>query len=269
MTNGDMQTRPRCVARYADVNYYGGHYLEAGLAAIEQTQRRFPLRANTDTKHYSDDGHQRYHFINTRFGAQLRGRILDVGSRHNTLRDVLKKEAELVDKHNPALPNFDWELEPLPFASNSFDTVVCLDTLEHIDALHTALDDLVRVSKQFIIVSLPNCWRSTSREVLCARSRSASYGLPPEAPHDRHKWYFNSEDIEAFMSYNAQRLGLQVHSLWFHAPRRKWTHTLLQLAIRALPERYFKNLLVKTVFVCLEKPQEHRAVALAAGGLST
>ena len=64
----------------------------------------------------------------------------------------------------------------------------------------------------------------------------------------------NSEDVEDFMFYNAQRLGLKVHSLCFHAPRRKWTHTLLHIAVRAMPDRYFKNLLVKTVFVCLEKP---------------
>jgi Methyltransferase domain len=254
MTDSEVPSAPPCVARYADANYFGGCYDEAGLAAIAHARQRLDLRANTDTKHYSDDGHQRYHLINARFGAQLQGRILDVGSRHNTLRDLLHKDAELVDKHNPALPHFDWELEPLPFAGNTFDTVVCLDTLEHIDGLHKALTDLVRVSKKYIIVSLPNCWRTTTREVLCARSRSASYGLPPEAPHDRHKWYFNSEDIEDFMFYNAQRLGLKVHSLCLHAPRRLWTHTLLQLAVRALPERYFKNLLVKTVFVCLEKP---------------
>ena len=245
---------PRFVARFANADYYGGGYDEAGLHAVTHTRNRFPLRANTDHRHYSRDGHQRYWVINEQFSAQLQGKILDVGSRHNTLRELLKKDAQLVDKHNPALPDFDWETTPLPFADGTFDTVVCLDTLEHIDLVHRALGDLVRVSRKYIIVSLPNCWRATTREVLSARSRSASYGLPPESPHDRHKWYFNSEDIEDFMFYNAQRLGLQVHSVCFHAPRRKWTHTLLHLLVRVLPERYFKNLLVKTVFVCLEKP---------------
>lgn len=254
MTDADIGSQARFVPRYANSNYYSGSYDDDGLRAVTQERCRFPLRANTDHKHYSSDGHQRYYVINEQFGAQLQGRILDVGSRYNTLRDLLKKDAQLVDKHNPALPRFDWEIEPLPFADNTFDTVVCLDTLEHIDKLHNALGDLVRVSRKYIIVSLPNCWRATTREVICARSRSASYGLPPEPPQDRHKWYFNSEDIEDFMFYNAQRLGLKVHSLCFHAPRRKWTHTLLHMAVRAMPDRYFKNLLVKTVFVCLEKP---------------
>ncbi len=245
---------PGFVSRFANANYYGGCYDEAGLQSVTQERHRFPLRSNTDHRHYSSDGQQRYWVINERFGALLQGTILDVGSRHNTLRDVLKKNAQLVDKHNAALPDFDWETTALPFADNSFDTVVCLDTLEHIDQLHTALGDLVRVSSKYIIVSLPNCWRATTREVLSARSRSASYGLPPESPRDRHKWYFNSDDVEDFMFYNAQRLGLKIHAVCFHAPRRKWTHTLLHLLVRLLPERYFKNLLVKTVFVCLEKP---------------
>ncbi len=254
MPETENDKMPGFVTRFANCNYYGGGYHEGGLRSVTRDRNRFPLRANTDHRHYSEDGHQRYWLINEHFGAQLQGKILDVGSRHNTLRDVLKKDARLIDKHNPALPDFDWETGVLPFSDDTFDTVVCLDTLEHIDQLHFALRDLARVSKRYIIVSLPNCWRTAAREVLSARSRSASYGLPPESPHDRHKWYFNSEDIEDFMFYNAQRLGLNVLSICFHAPRRKWTHTLLHVLTRALPERYFKNLLVKTVFVCLEKP---------------
>jgi Methyltransferase domain len=254
MSDTEHNNIPAFVARYASENYYGGCYDDAGLRAVISDRKRYAVRANTDYRHYSHDGQQRYWLINEQFSAELQGTILDVGSRHNTLRELLKKDAQLVDKHNPLLPDFDWETAPLPFADNSFDTVVCLDTLEHIDKIHLALDDLVRVSNKYIIVSLPNCWRTTTREVLSARSRSASYGLPPESPHDRHKWYFNSEDIEGFMFYNAQRLGLTVRALCFHAPRRKWTHTLLHGLVRVLPERYFKNLLVKTVFVCLEKP---------------
>lgn len=254
MLDSENDNMPGFVSRFANPNYYGGSYNDAGLNAVARDRQRFPLRINTDHRHYSQDDHHRYWVINEQFGQQLQGRILDVGSRHNTLRERLKKNAELVDKHNPTLPPFDWEIEPLPFADNTFDTVVCLDTLEHIDKLHVALGDLVRVSKKYVIVSLPNCWRTTTREVFSARSRSTSYGLPPESPHDRHKWYFNSEDVEDFMFYNARRLGMNVHSVCFHAPRRIWTHTLLHLAVRLLPERYFKNLLVKTVFICLEKP---------------
>ena len=244
---------PRFVKRYVNPFYYGGTYDPEALAAVESTRTRLDFKRNIVHRIYPGTANQRYCLIDDQFGQFLDHRVLDVGSRNNTMRDVLHKDAQLVDRHNPLLPSFNWETETLPFPDDAFDTVVCLDTLEHIDDLHAAMHDLARVAKRYVIVSLPNCWRKMARQLLTGHGTSASYGLPPEKPHDRHKWYFNTEDIEDFLYYNAARLGLEVLAVRYNVPRTRVWHGILHTVLGVLPDRYLKNLFTKTVFVCLEK----------------
>ena len=246
----------RFVQRYANQFYFGGSYDRAALAAVELTRARLDFKRNIVHQIYPGTANQRYLLINDHFGPFLNRQVLDVGSRTNTMREVLHRDAQLIDRHNPALPAFNWEAEALPYPDNAFDTVVCLDTLEHIDDLHAALDDLARVAKRYVIVSLPNCWRKMATQVFLGHGTSASYGLPPEKPHDRHKWFFNTEDIEDFVYYNAARLGLEVVAVRYNMPRTRAWHGVLHRALGLLPDRYLKNLFTKTMFVCLEK---HRA----------
>lgn len=44
----------------------------------------------------------------------------------------------------------------LPFKDNSFDLVLCLEVLEHLEDPQKAFSELVRVSKKYCIVSVPN-----------------------------------------------------------------------------------------------------------------
>jgi len=46
-------------------------------------------------------------------------------------------------------------IEKLPFADNSFDTVVCTHTLEHILNLHQAISELRRITKKRLIIVVP------------------------------------------------------------------------------------------------------------------
>lgn len=245
------------VDRYSDRGrYFRGAYKEEGLAAIAEGKKHFPFYTNVFYQYMEPRPLLRYLFINKAFPQYLEGKLLDVGSRDNTLRDVLKKDAVLIDKNNPNLASFDWEKEPLPFGDNSFDTVVCLDTLEHIDNLHGAFEDLLRVSKRYIIISLPNCWRKAFRQMILGKGVQASYGLPPEKPMDRHRWFFNSEDIETFFFYQsaANTIPFSVRRIAYHAPITLWRHHIIYGFFRYfLPARYFKNLMVNTVFVVLEK----------------
>lgn len=49
------------------------------------------------------------------------------------------------------------DIQELPFDSNSFDCVTCLEVIEHlpVSAYPKALDELARISKNYIIVSVP------------------------------------------------------------------------------------------------------------------
>jgi len=46
-------------------------------------------------------------------------------------------------------------VEKLPFEDNSFDTVICLHTLEHVKRLHQAISELKRVTRKRIVVIVP------------------------------------------------------------------------------------------------------------------
>lgn len=245
------------VDRFSDEGrYFRGSYDDKALRAVEETRRTFPFYSSIVYKFYQPRPLQRYLLIGDIFKKYLEGKILDVGSRDNTLREVLKKDCSLVDKNNPDLPPFNWEKEELPFPSDSFDTAVCLDTLEHIENIHHGFMDLARVSGRFIIISLPNCWRKTVKQLLRGYGTAASYGLPPEKPLDRHKWFFNTEDIENFIFYNTARIlpRGRVVAMAYHIPLTIWRHRIIYpLAKFILPERHFKNLFANTVFICIEK----------------
>jgi 2-polyprenyl-3-methyl-5-hydroxy-6-metoxy-1,4-benzoquinol methylase len=44
----------------------------------------------------------------------------------------------------------------LPYEDNAFDLVLCTEVLEHLENPETALRELIRVSKRYLVVSVPN-----------------------------------------------------------------------------------------------------------------
>ena len=58
-------------------------------------------------------------------------------------------------------PNVRWcggNVEELPFRDDAFDTVVSTHTLEHVQHLATALEELRRVARRRIVVVVPHQW---------------------------------------------------------------------------------------------------------------
>ena len=47
-------------------------------------------------------------------------------------------------------------IDKLPFENNSFDTVLALDVLEHLEKFYFIFEEILRVSKKNVIISLPN-----------------------------------------------------------------------------------------------------------------
>ncbi len=48
------------------------------------------------------------------------------------------------------------DLQEIPFADQSFDLVMCMEVLEHLDRPERGLAELVRVSRRWLLLSVPN-----------------------------------------------------------------------------------------------------------------
>ncbi|MCK4319953.1 class I SAM-dependent methyltransferase [Candidatus Micrarchaeota archaeon] len=92
--------------------------------------------------------------------------ILEVGCGKGILLNTLKKKkdckvtgVDIISKPDSIdFPFFtvDIDSEPLPFDSDSFDYVICTEVLEHLFNPEKAIDELARVSKDKLLISIPN-----------------------------------------------------------------------------------------------------------------
>jgi 2-polyprenyl-3-methyl-5-hydroxy-6-metoxy-1,4-benzoquinol methylase len=161
---------------------------------------RFRVRADRPT------------FIGHRFRAYLKGKILDVGCDQAVLRGILGSDrytgVGMTEEAN-IKTNLEYA-DRLPFDDASWSTVVCLDTLEHLNNLHTVCGELFRIAQEHVIISLPNCWCQARRSLACGAGAVWQYGLTAVPPPDRHKWFFNTEEACKFLTAQTQRKDIAV-----------------------------------------------------------
>lgn len=96
------------------------------------------------------------------------------------------------------------EVDRLPFEDDCFDTCCAFEVLEHLEKFHLIANEMYRVSKSSMLISLPN---AAVEAFLILRNRrinnnslengvySKYFGLPLKVPEDRHRWWLTFEDI--------------------------------------------------------------------------
>lgn len=193
-------------------------------------------------------------------------KILDVGADQCYLREYLDEKTSYWGIGLGGNPDqqVNLEKEPLPFPNNHFDCVLCLDVLEHLDNIHQAFDELCRVTKQYVILSLPNPYANLWSRLRFGDYRPGIslkfYGLPLEPPEDRHKWFFSWEEAEKFVVYRAAKNKMKVLQIDCESVggegggRRGWLRTIARnyLLRRDLN---LKNLYYGTLWSILRKDQ--------------
>jgi len=140
------------------------------------------------------------------------GRILDMGCRSQMLQTVIKSDTDYcgLDLYPPAtiIGNIG---DGLPFRAESFNSVIALDVLEHVDKIHQAFIESCRVSHRYVVICLPNIYEVRVRfAFLMGKSISGKYGLPLKPPADRHRWLFSFSEARRFIKYWASELGVVV-----------------------------------------------------------
>ena len=141
--------------------------------------------------------------------------------------------------------------ENLPFPDGSYDCVMCIEVLEHLENLHHIFDELVRISRGDILVSLPNCWRDARVPLERGRGSFAHYGLPIDKPIDRHRWFFSHAEARDFLLARASRHGLEVKEMFVTEQRRPALLRLLR-RMRYPGDRYL-NRYSQTTWALLNK----------------
>jgi SAM-dependent methyltransferase len=155
---------------------------------------------------------ERSRFIAAHLRLYLRGSVLDVGCDEGHLRGLVPGIRYTgVDVGGAPDVVVDLEAaERLPFADRAFDTVICSDVLEHLDNLHRVFGELVRVSRRWLVISLPNNWTNARRPIERGTGSFAFYGLPADKPVDRHKWFFGLTDALEFCYAQESRFPIRV-----------------------------------------------------------
>ncbi|MCC6660611.1 MAG: methyltransferase domain-containing protein [Phycisphaerales bacterium] len=169
---------------------------------------------NTDLT-YADRA-QKAAYIADKYAALLRGSVLDVGCDRAPLRALVDTPRAYVgvDMHPDADISINLDAADLPLAARSFDTVVCTDVLEHLERCHAIFDELCRVARRHVIVSLPNPLRNLLVDLARGSDgRLKYYGLPVDPPPDRHRWFFGFEEAAQFLRVRGERAGFMVEQL--------------------------------------------------------
>jgi hypothetical protein len=148
---------------------------------------------------------ERAEFAAEVFCDYINNSVLDVGCWKRDLEDELPDDFNYTGIDIAGDPDIvvDLEREGLSqFDRNQFDTVVCLDVLEHLENIHEVFDDICRIASNYALISLPNNYmmRHLKRGLLTGKTVTGKfYGLPPKEPEDRHKWFFNYEQAKTFV----------------------------------------------------------------------
>lgn len=169
----------------------------------------------TTNKTY-DGRPRKIEYVYDKYQPILKNSILDVGADECHMKKLIGEETKYVGIGIGGNPDIEVNLETqtIPFEDNSFECVMCLDVLEHLDNIHGTFDELCRVSSKYVIISLPNSYRDFLGMMFAPESQKVHnfkyYGLPVEKPDDRHKWFFSNSDAINFVTKRGEMQNMKV-----------------------------------------------------------
>ena len=110
---------------------------------------------------------------------------------------------------------YNLEHIPWPIADSAYDVVLCLDVLEHLENIHAAFDECCRITKKYVIISLPNPYADFigflySGKYMDRAKDMKFYGLMPEPELDRHRWFFSPTDAREFIRHRGKKNGFTI-----------------------------------------------------------
>lgn len=130
--------------------------------------------------------------------------ILDIGCSDNYMKMIHDNVIGIDINGSPDII-FDLEKGNIPIKENSFDCIICLDVLEHVDNLHEVLDQFLLISKKYIILSFPNELRFLNLIRYVYKTNNREFGF---FPRNRHKWFISYSQSKTFIRNFAKKNNL-------------------------------------------------------------
>jgi 2-polyprenyl-3-methyl-5-hydroxy-6-metoxy-1,4-benzoquinol methylase len=158
----------------------------------------------------------RSEYIAARFRPLLKGKVLDVGCDRALLKQLVP-DLDYYGIDVGGTPDRVVDLEKehgLPFAADSYDCIVCSDVLEHLNNIHHIFAELIRVTRGYVVLSLPNNWANARRPIARGKGAIGHYGLPVEPPVDRHKWFFSLTEAETFIHGQQAKVPFEIVEMY-------------------------------------------------------
>ncbi len=169
--------------------------------------------------------------------------LLDMGCRTRDLEPLLINCREytgtdLVSGDNVVVCDLE---KPLPFDNQKYDVVCALDVLEHLDRIHDAVNELKRIAKSSIVISLPNMAHWSFRlRFLFKGELSGKYTFHSFSVTDRHRWVTNYDQSRDFISNNFSEYSISFIDI---IPERGRTR-FISSPIEKILAKYFPNVFI-------------------------
>jgi len=176
--------------------------------------------------------------------------VLDVGSRDKALKEFLKKDVnyqgiDFEDGQEVLGCNLE---NGIPFPDKSFDVVFALDVLEHVDNLHFLFKEVIRVSKNEVVVALPNMfyWKARLR-FWRGKDISSKYVFCVDPCLDRHRWVTSYNSSVKFIKHNAPNHDITIVKEYYQYKSKLLRFIDIKLS------RKWPNLFVHTIIFHIRK----------------
>lgn len=109
--------------------------------------------------------------------------VLEVGPGAGILATILKHlgyNYKSLDIADDLKPDYLGNVLDIPLGDNTFDVIVCFQILEHIpyESFRIALSELFRVSKNHVIISLPDASRLYPQSLTLPKLGKINFSLP-------------------------------------------------------------------------------------------
>jgi 2-polyprenyl-3-methyl-5-hydroxy-6-metoxy-1,4-benzoquinol methylase len=145
--------------------------------------------------------------------AKTQGKILDVGAgkggaymflgeatmgRGIVAVEPQREYLKILAENAPKITAVEGSIYNLPFADKSFDTVMCLEVLEHLDSPDKGMAELCRVCRRWLIVTVPRepIWRILN---LVRGAHLKAFGNTPD-----HRQHWSRRGFVQFVSKYAE-----------------------------------------------------------------